>query len=123
MKKFLVFLCAALLLVGAVACKKQEAESTDTVTTDTVATDTAMVQTETTQTTTISADTDTSATTSTMSGTDTSGTSVTRPSGLVFFDRNTPWPVTVTRASRTGWPSISTSNGNCPASPMRPGCL
>jgi hypothetical protein len=75
MKKFIVFLCAALLLVGAVGCKKQEAESTDTVVTDTVATDTAMIQTETTQTTTISAETDTSSTSATM-GTDTSGTAM-----------------------------------------------
>jgi hypothetical protein len=81
MKKFLVFLCAALLLVGAVACKKQEAESTDTVVTDTVATDTATIQTETTQTTTISAETDTSAQSTTMSTTDTSATTATTTTG------------------------------------------
>ena len=65
MKKFVTFLCAALLVVGVVACKKEEVESTDTVVTDTVATDTASVTTETTQTTTISAETETSAQSST----------------------------------------------------------
>ena len=71
MKKFVTFLCAV-ALVGTVACKKQEAESTDTVVTDTVATDTATITTETTQTTTISQETDTSANTSTLPGPNTS---------------------------------------------------
>jgi hypothetical protein len=75
MKKFVTFLCAA-LLVATIACKKEETEATDTVTTDTVATDTSVIQTETTSTTTISAETDTATTTNTVGGTttDTSAT-------------------------------------------------
>jgi hypothetical protein len=74
MKKFVTILCAV-ALVATVSCKKQEAESTETVVTDTVATDTASVTTETTMTTTISAETDTSASSATSGGTDTSATS------------------------------------------------